>query len=123
MHSVNRKEIDLYSYIFNNKNKVKDIEEDLLKDNIKIDVNKSRFRLISNIYNKIKCDDNIYNSNFIFNYYTFKKLNKKGLEYLFVKLENICNKSLENTHENRNEEVEKKEIISWSDYEGDEEDD
>jgi hypothetical protein len=86
VYDKNRKDINLYSYIYSN-NKV---IEKLKNIDINIDKNTSRLKLMLVLFINIKKNKKIYNSDYIFNYYTFKKLNKSGLNILIPKLEELC---------------------------------
>lgn len=54
--------------------------------------NISRFNVFTNIYNKINKENDIYESDYVFSPYIFKKINKKGINNLIYKLKLFCNK-------------------------------
>lgn len=89
IYNINRNNIDIYSYLHNNMDEY-DFYKNIKVENINVDKNKSRFELISKVFNIIKNTPELYNSDYIFNYYTFKKLNKEGLDLLLNKLNVLC---------------------------------
>ena len=95
LYNKNRKDIDLYSYLYLNNSSIEIVKE----IDIKIDTNKSRFNLITNIFNKIKNTPILYNSEYIFNYYTFKEINNTGLNDLIDNLNILCNKNTPNNEQ------------------------
>jgi hypothetical protein len=77
--------IDLYSEYYNN------IYLNNKKDDIKLiqeshDRNSGRFLRMLELFDKIKKDDSLYNSKYIFNYYKLSEVNKKDENYnIFLK--------------------------------------
>lgn len=55
------------------------------------------------LFANITKNKKIYNSKFIFNYYTFKKLNNVGLNILIPKLEDLCKNTPIDEDEEENE--------------------
>lgn len=89
IYNVNRRIIDTYSYLHNNMHEY-DSYIDINVEGLKIDKNKSRFITISKLFNIIKNTPELYNSEYIFNYYTFKKINNEGLDFMIKNLNEIC---------------------------------
>jgi hypothetical protein len=88
----NKSLIKLYSYLYNNKEEIKNEDkEDLIIDENIRDLNSSRFNKCCNIYNKIYNNDKIFSSNYIFTPGTFEKINDKSIDLLIYKLELLCN--------------------------------
>lgn len=86
IYTKNRTDIDFYTTIYNDKN-FKDIPSQV---DIKLDKNTPRLDRTCGILNFIKNNPALYNSEYIFNYYTFKSVNNTGLEYLYEQLLNLC---------------------------------
>lgn len=89
IYNINRRIIDTYSYLYNNMHEY-DSYIDINVDGLKIDKNKSRFSTISKLFNIIKNTPELYNSEYIFNYYTFKKINNEGLDFMIKNLNELC---------------------------------
>lgn len=99
LYNKNRNNIDIYSYIYTNENSLETVE---LVDG-KIDKNNSRLKLICNVFDKIKNTPKIYNSDYIFNYYTFKQINNEGFEELIKELNNLCKDNTPNVTDEESE--------------------
>lgn len=107
LYKKNRNDINMYSYMYWNNKTIEYIKN----IDIKLDPNKSRFKLMLKLFANITKNKKIYNSEFIFNYYTFKKLNNTGLNILIPKLEDLC----KNTQIDDDEE--KKENLNYGPFE------
>lgn len=95
LYEKNRKDIDLYSYLHSNIDSLEIVEN----VDIKIDSNKYRLKRTCSIFDKIKNTPGLYNSEYIFNYYTFKEINKKGVQDLLNKLDILYTNSDNNDDE------------------------